>query len=93
MINYSMSWTFDGPGDGTSPDSVSPLKTVDYAVSQGIVWVNSAGNSGEQTWFTSNPSFLRYGYTNLIRFDALDIRERCFHAAELVASVPAKVGR
>ncbi len=71
VINYSMSWTFDGPGDGTSPDSVSPLNTVDYAVNQGIVWVNSAANSGELTWFTSNPSLLRY--TNLIRFDASDI--------------------
>ena len=71
VINYSMTWTFDGPGDGTSPSSISPLNTVGYAVSQGIAWVNSAGNSGEQTWFTSSPSFLPY--FNAIRFDGSDI--------------------
>ena len=28
VINHSVSWTFDGPGDGSSPFSDSPLKTV-----------------------------------------------------------------
>ena len=32
VINHSRSWTFDGPGDGTSPYTNSPLKTVDRAV-------------------------------------------------------------
>ena len=51
VINYSVGWNFDGPGDGTSPFSDSPLNTVDQAVAQGITWVNSAGNSAEDTWF------------------------------------------
>ena len=57
VINYSSGWTFDGPGDGTSPLSVSPLNTVDRAVSGGAVWVNSAGNNAQETWFGgySNP--------------------------------------
>ena len=53
VINYSVVWTFDGPGDGTSPLSVSPLNTVDRAVDRGITWVNSAGNGAEDTWFGS----------------------------------------
>ncbi len=53
VISYSIGWTFDGPGDGTSPYSVSPLRTVDRAVDGGIVWVNSAGNHAQRTWFGS----------------------------------------
>ena len=51
VINYSRGWFFGGPGDGTSPDSVDPLRTVDRAVEAGIVWVNSAGNEARRTWF------------------------------------------
>ena len=51
VINYSVSWPFDGPGDGTSPLSASPLNTVDRAVANDIIWVNSAGNSAQETWF------------------------------------------
>ena len=51
VINYSASWIFDGPGDGTSPLSVSPLNTVDRAAANDILWVNSAGNSAQNTWF------------------------------------------
>ena len=71
VINYSMGWYFDGPGDGTSPTSFSPLRTVDYAVNRGIVWVNSAGNAARNTWFTRHPSYLPYA--NVIRFDGSDI--------------------
>ena len=57
VINYSVGWIFDGPGDGTSPSSISPLKTVDQSVASGVIWVNSAGNSGQRAWFGdySNP--------------------------------------
>ena len=55
VINHSVTWLFDGPGDGTSPSSVSPLNTVDRAVADGIVWVNAAGNSAELSWFQSGP--------------------------------------
>ena len=51
VINMSMAYGFDGPGDGTSPYSNSPLNAVDTAVSGGIIWLNSAGNYAEGTWF------------------------------------------
>lgn len=51
VINYSIGWLWDGPGDGTSPFSDSPLRTVDEAIGSGVTWVNSAGNYGESTWF------------------------------------------
>ena len=51
VINYSVGWIFDGPGDGTSPFSDSPLNTVNRAVASDIIWVNSAGNAAEDTWF------------------------------------------
>ena len=51
VINRSLSIGFDGPGDGTSPFPNSILNTVDRAVDGGIIWVNSAGNSAEETWF------------------------------------------
>ena len=55
VINQSQVWDFDGPGDGTSPFSTSPLKAIDRAVSAGIVWVNAAGNHAERTWFMPGP--------------------------------------
>ena len=51
VINYSVGWTFDGPGDGNSPLSVSPLNTVDRAVASDMIWVNSAGNDAREAWF------------------------------------------
>ena len=51
VINHSVGWIYDGPGDGTSPTSVSPLRTVDQAVAGDIIWLNSAGNSSDRTWF------------------------------------------
>ena len=55
VIVRSESNTFDGPGDGTSPFSDSPLRTVDRAVAGGVVWVNSAGNHARGTWFARVP--------------------------------------
>ena len=51
VINHSVGWIWDGPGDGTSPFSDSPLKAVDTAVTGGVTWVNSAGNAAEESWF------------------------------------------
>ena len=51
VINMSLGWGWDGPGDGTSSFSDSPLNAVDAAVSGGIVWLNSAGNEADDTWF------------------------------------------
>ncbi len=50
VINHSVSWTWDGPGDGTSPYATSPLKSIEAAEAAGIVWVNSAGNAAQQVW-------------------------------------------
>ena len=57
VINYSLGWTWDGPGDGTSPFADSPLKGVDTAVESGIVWASAAGNNGKTVWHGefSNP--------------------------------------
>ena len=55
VINHSRVWSFDGPGDGTSPLSVSPLNAIDRAVAAGIVWVNAAGNQARGTWFKRGP--------------------------------------
>ena len=51
VINMSLGWTFSGPGDGTTPFTYSPLRSVDAAVAGGITWVNSAGNSARSNWF------------------------------------------
>ena len=53
VINYSRNWLFGGPGDGMSRFDDGPLRTVDQAVDNGIVWINSAGNEAETTWFGS----------------------------------------
>jgi hypothetical protein len=51
VINYSLSDLWDGPGDGTSPDSDGPLVTVDWAADNGVAFVAAAGNEGMSTWF------------------------------------------
>ena len=51
VIVHSITHQYDGPGDGTSPFSNSPLRAIDRAVAGGSVWVNSAGNDGQSTWF------------------------------------------
>ena len=51
VINVSLSWTFDGPGDGTAYYSNAPLDSVDAAVRGGTIWINSAGNSAKDSWY------------------------------------------
>ena len=51
VINMSLSWSWDGPGNGTSPYANSPLKSVDAAVSGGALWANPAGDEAHNTWF------------------------------------------
>ena len=81
VINHSRTWLFDGPGDGTSQYSSSPLNTVDRAVEAGIVWVNAAGNSAQLTWFQRGP----FSYTTIsvdgeevsvINFEGANFRNR-----------------
>lgn len=45
IISRSLGGFYDGPGNGTGPSA----ELVDYAVSQGITWFNSAGNSAAYT--------------------------------------------
>ena len=51
VIVHSVTHEYEGPGDGTSPFNDSPLRAVDRAVEGGSIWVNSAGNDGQKTWF------------------------------------------
>ena len=74
VINHSVVWDFDGPGDGTSPNSYSPLNTVNQAVEEGIIWVNAAGNSATETWFSESPSIYTSSISNVdfVAFDGSD---------------------
>ncbi|MEP7217151.1 MAG: S8 family serine peptidase, partial [Anaerolineaceae bacterium] len=65
VINHSVGWTWDGPGNGTSISASSPLKAVDAAAAGGIVWVNSAGNANQQTW---SGSYADANANNLMEF-------------------------
>ena len=69
VINQSLSWTFDGPGDGTSPRENSPLRSVDRAVAGGITWVNSAGNEHGDAWLGD---YLDADDDGLIEFQGMD---------------------
>ena len=83
VINHSVGWTWDGPGDGTSPRSNSPLKTVDAAVAGGILWVNGAGNHADDTWF-KRPYRDRNSSNGLVEFSSDD----AFNGVFLVAEEP-----
>ncbi|MYD89681.1 MAG: S8 family serine peptidase [Caldilineaceae bacterium SB0662_bin_9] len=51
IINMSLGFAWDGPGDGTSRLQSSPLRLVDAAVNRGLTWINAAGNANWTTWF------------------------------------------
>ena len=51
VITMSLGWPYDGPGDGTSSRETSPLNILDKAVEHGIVWITSAGNDGQSSWY------------------------------------------
>ncbi len=51
VIVHSVAWTYHGGADGTSPFHFGPLNTVRWAANNGMVWVNGAGNSNEDTWY------------------------------------------
>ena len=50
VINMSMGWTWSGSGDGTTVYSSSAYEAIESAVGDGILWVNSAGNSALSHW-------------------------------------------
>ena len=78
VINHSRLWAFDGPGDGTSPLSISPLNSIDRAVTAGIVWVNAAGNQATGTWFKRGP----FDYTTET-IDGEEVRFLRFSGSEI----------
>ena len=49
IINISLGFAYQGPGDGTSPAN-SVYSVLDAAVKGGALWVNAAGNAGEDGW-------------------------------------------
>ena len=53
VINQSVGYIWQGPGDGTSPFSNAVFVGVDAAIADGITWVNAAGNNAKDTWFGS----------------------------------------
>jgi subtilisin family serine protease len=67
VINMSMGMRWDGPGNGTSSHSESPINTVDSAVAGGAIWVNAAGNYALSNWFGSYSDLNDNGW---IEFDA-----------------------
>lgn len=69
VINMSLSWAYDGPGDGGSPTENSALNTLSRAVSSGIVWVASAGNNGQGSWLGTPTDTDRDG---LLEFDGAE---------------------
>ena len=52
VINTSLTSSWSGPGDGTSPYEDSPLNAVDRAIGAGIVWLSSAGNDADRMWLS-----------------------------------------
>ena len=53
VINFPGGWSWDGPGDGSSPFRDSPLQAVDAAVDGGAIFVTAAGNFHGATWLGS----------------------------------------
>ena len=51
VINRSLGSIYQGPGDGTSYFSNGVIRSIDAAVSGGIVFINSAGNSAKTVWY------------------------------------------
>ena len=75
VIVHSVTHEYDGPGDGTSPFSDSPLRAVDRAVAGGTIWVNSAGNAGLRTWFGAYSNSDGDSYIDFNGFDeGIDIQ-------------------
>ena len=72
VIVHGVIHEYDGPGDGTSRFSNSSLKTVDRAVSGGIVWVNAAGNQGQRAWF-GDYSIVNVNGNKYVAFNGSDI--------------------
>ena len=86
VINMSLTWLWDGPGDGTSPFSFSPLRSVDAAVNSEVLFVNSAGNEATATWFgafsdTDSNSYLNFA--SGVNYNAVELEAGVLFRAQL----------
>ena len=72
IINYSLGSQWDGPGDGTSKKANSSLNIVKRAVSDEILWVSSAGNAAERSWFKRGVQVNQATGGNFVRFNGTD---------------------
>ena len=70
VIRSGVSWVWTGPGDGTSPLTLSDLNVVDEAVDNGITWVMAAGNDAKSTWFGEFDDTDGNGFHNFAADDA-----------------------
>lgn len=61
---------FEGPGGGISPDHESWLEAIDYAVENGMIWVNSAGNYHNRIWYDEVPTLDK---NNMVVFNGTDM--------------------
>lgn len=76
VIGMSSGTVWDGPGDGTSPFSDSPLNAVDKAVRGGAIWTNSVGSDARAVWFGefSDPdSDGRHNFTDADECNGLEL--------------------
>ena len=86
VINMSLTWTWDGPGDGTSPFTVSPLRSVDAAVNSEALFVNSAGNKAKATWFGAFSDSDSNNYLNFesgVNYNAVELEAGVLFKAQL----------
>jgi hypothetical protein len=81
VINYSVNWTWDGPGDGTSPYGDSPLHAVEIAESHGIAWINAAGNQALANWYGPGSATGPHGFMNFT--PGVDLNEVQLTAGQL----------
>ena len=83
IINMSLTWGFDGPGDGTSPRANSPLNIVTRATANGILWLNSAGNEGQSSWLGAPTDSDDDGILELDGNEQLTLNSGGAHAVQL----------
>ena len=89
IINCSCASVWDGPGDGTSPFNTasdyrySLLNSLDDAISNGILWVNAAGNEANSVWFKRGISLSANRYVD---FDARANTQWCNNITQRLQS-------
>ena len=76
VINMSLAFTWEGPGDGTTRYSNGIQRSVDTAVANGgITWVSAAGNSAQNTWYGSFADSDSNGFHNFTANDECNVVE------------------